>query len=65
MGQGRLWLPLVTGQPAPLVWEFATRQDKAVLLRGVSDFLYINLGGAAVPAGGTIDYEIEIEEDAS
>lgn len=64
-GQGRIWLPLVTAQPSPLVWEFATRQDKALILRGTSDFLFINFNGAALPAGGTVDYEIEIEEDAS
>lgn len=63
LGQGRLWLPLVTAQPFPLVFDFATRQDKALILRGIVDFLYINFGGAAVPSGGSIDYEIEIEED--
>jgi hypothetical protein len=47
------------------VWDFATRQDKAVILRGTADFLCINLGGSAVPTGGSLDYEIEIEEDAS
>lgn len=66
LGQGRLFLPTTaTGTPNPLVWEFATRQDKAIILRGVSDFLFINLVGAAVPAGGVIDFEIELEEDAS
>jgi len=65
VGQGRLWLPLATGQPFPLVWEFATRQDKALILRGASDYLCVNLGGAAVPAGGVIDFELEIEEDNS
>jgi hypothetical protein len=66
VGQGRLFLPTTaTGTPSPLVWDFATRQDKPLILRGVLDFLFINLVGAAVPAGGVIDYEIEIEEDAS
>jgi hypothetical protein len=65
-GQGRVFLPASgTGQPSLLVWEFATRQDKAFILRGVSDFLFVNFGGAAVPAGGSIDFEIEVEEDAS
>lgn len=66
LGQGRLFLPTTaTGTPSPLVWEFATRQDKPLILRGVADFLFINLVGAAVPAGGVIDFEIEIEEDLS
>jgi hypothetical protein len=62
-GQGRLWLPLATGQPFPLIWEFATRLDKSLLLRGTTDFIAINGNGAAVPAGGSVDYEIEIEEE--
>jgi hypothetical protein len=65
LGQGRLWLPLSTGQPFPLVWDFSTRQDKALILRGTTDFIAINGNGATVPAGGAIDYEIEIEEDNS
>lgn len=65
IGQGRMFLNLVTAAPQQLTWEFATRQDKALILRGVLDFLCINFAGAAVPAGGVIDYDIEIEEDAS
>ena len=66
-GVGRLGMPAAgtgaTGQD--LIWEFATRQDKALILRGTTDFLCVNLNGAAVPAGGVIDLEIEIEEDNS
>lgn len=66
LGQGRLFLPTTaTGTPNPLVWEFATRQDKALIIRTTSDFVFINLNGGTVPAGGVIDYEIEIEEDQS
>jgi len=65
MGQGRVWLPLSTGTPAPLRWDFSTRQDKALIVRGATDIIAINLNGAAVPSGGVIDWEIEIEEDAS
>jgi hypothetical protein len=66
LAQQRLFMPTTaTGVPAPLVWEFATRQDKALILRGVADFIFLNLNGGAVPAGGVIDFEIEIEEDAS
>jgi hypothetical protein len=66
LAQARLFLPTTaTGTPSPLVWDFATRQDKALILRGVTDFVFLNLAGAAVPAGGTIDFDIELEEDAS
>jgi hypothetical protein len=46
-------------------WEFATRQDKAIILRGTNDYLCINLGGATAVARGSIDFEIELEEDNS
>jgi len=65
MGQGRLWLPLNTGQPFPIRWDFSTRQDKALIVRGANDIIAIAFGGGTVPAGGVIDWEIEIEEDAS
>ena len=66
IGQGRLYFPIAaSAQVTPLIWEFATRQDKALILRGVADFVYINFGGAAIPTSGTIDYEIQTEEDAS
>lgn len=48
-----------------LVWDFSTRQDKALILRGTSDFLCINLNGDAVPTGGKLYFEIETEEDNS
>ena len=50
----------------PTVWEFAASQkDKGIRLRGTSEYLALNLNGAAIPAGGVIDYEIEIEEVAA
>lgn len=64
--QQRLFMPTTaTGVPAPLIWEFATRQDKALIVRGIADFIFLNLNGGAVPAGGVIDFDIELEEDAS
>ena len=54
-----------TGQPFPTVFDFATRMDKALILRGAADQLAVNLQGAAVPAGGVVDIEIEWEEDLS
>lgn len=67
VGTGRLQMPaLATGLGVtPLLWDFSTRNDKAVVLRGVLESLCINMAGAAVPSGGVIDYEIEIEEVAS
>ena len=48
-----------------LVWDFGGSNKKACILRGTSEFLCINFAGAAIPSGGVLDYEIEIEEDAS
>lgn len=64
VGTGRLQMTaLGTGVAAvPLVWDFASRDDKGIYLRGTSQFLCVNLNGATIPSGGVIDYEIEIEE---
>mgnify|MGYP001615091007 FL=1 len=45
-----------------VIWDFSTRFDKACVLRGLADFICINLNGAAIPAGGVLDLEIEMEE---
>ena len=55
----------VAGAGGTVVFDFATRNDKALILRGVAQGLAINLNGQAVPGGGTISYAIEFEEDAS
>lgn len=55
----------VAGAAGQVVFDFATRNDKAVILRGVAQELAINLNGQALPAGGKITYAIEWEEDAS
>jgi hypothetical protein len=64
VGTGRLQMTaLGTGVAAnDVVWDFANRDDKGIYLRGILEFLCVNLNGAALPAGGVIDYEIEIEE---
>jgi hypothetical protein len=49
----------------PTVLDFSTRQDKAFVLRGTTDFLVLSGGGGAIPTGGVIDITIETEEDAS
>lgn len=45
-----------------LVWEF---DINAIVLRGTADFLYLNMNGAALPAGAAFDITIETQEDAS
>ena len=50
---------------SPLTFDFATRQDKALILRGTSDYIVISGNGGAVPTGGLLDFEIEQEEDNS
>ena len=63
-GAGRVQLPAVTTGVAAndLVWNF---DRNACVLRGISEFLYLNLNGVALPAGMVLDIEIETEEDAS
>lgn len=64
IGVGRLQMSAAgTGLAIqPLVWEYATRLDKSLVVRGITDFIVINLNGAAIPAGGVIDIEVEMEE---
>lgn len=45
-----------------LEWRFDVN---AIVLRGTSEFLYLNMNGAALPAGAAFDWEIDTEEDAS
>lgn len=64
MGAGRIQFSAAgTGVAANLlVWDFGPRMSKSIVLRGALDFLCVNLNGAALPAGGLIDIDIEIEE---
>lgn len=55
----------VAGAGGTVVFDFATRNDKALILRGVAQGLAINLNGQAVPNGGKITYAVEWEEDNS
>ena len=55
----------LSGASGTVSWDFSTRNDKAVVLRGVAQSLAINLNGQALPAGAQISYEIEFEEDNS
>lgn len=46
-----------------LAWDFGVRLDKGLILRGGStDIIVLSGNGSAVPAGGAIDIEVEIEE---
>lgn len=69
VGAGRLgFSALGTGSAGfgqELHWDFSLNNDKPLILRGVSEFLVVNFNGAAIPAGGVVDIEIETEEDAS
>ena len=49
----------------PLTYDFATRQDKALVLRGTTDIIVLSGAGGAVPSGGILDIEIETVEDLS
>ena len=54
-----------TGIITPNEFNFSTRNDKALILRGTSDIIAISGAGSAVPSGGVIDISIELEEDNS
>ena len=64
LGASRLCMTaLATGVGVqPVVWDFSTRFDHPVILRGVAELVCVNFAGAAIPSGGVIDYEIELEE---
>src|SRR5208283_1012599 len=49
----------------PVVWNYAQNQDKALIVRGAGDFLFINFNANTVPAGGTLTIAVEMEEDNS
>ena len=49
----------------PTVVDFATRGDKAIVLRGTGDSLAVSYGGGALIGGGVIDFAVEWEEDNS
>lgn len=70
VGAGRLSMgPITTAATSSaagwLEWDFTTRSDQALVLRGTSEFVALDLGGSAVPSGGVLDFEVEWAEDAS
>lgn len=52
----------LTGSTGQALFEFSTRNDKPLILRGVAQSLAINLNGQAVPSGGKLSYTVEWEE---
>ena len=56
---------VATGLVQANEFDFATRSDKALILRGTGDIITISGNGSAVPSGGVVDISIEIEEDNS
>lgn len=63
-GAGRAQLPAVSSGVAAvaLEWKFDVN---AIVLRGIAEFLYISMNGAALPAGAVFDVEVELQEDGS
>lgn len=59
----RLFLALATATPDACRFEFGVNNDKMLILRGTSDILAINFAGAAVPAGGIVDIDVEWVEE--
>jgi hypothetical protein len=47
---------------SPLVFDF---DINAAVLRGTSEFFYLNMNGAALPAGSAFDITVVLQEDAS
>lgn len=55
--------PAANGSIDRMMFQWSWLNDKAPLLKGVSDFIAINLGGAAWPAGGALDIALVLSED--
>ena len=61
---GRLNIaPAANGAIDRMALQYSWYNDKAPILRGVNDFLCVNLGGAAWPSGGLLDVNIVLTED--
>lgn len=62
----RIFMGVVaTGVITPNEFNFSTRNDKAIVLRGTADIITISGNGSAIPSGGVVDISIEVEEDNS
>ena len=57
--------PPAAGMPAiPVVWDFSRNQDKALVLRGVTDIIEV-FNNTTVLGTATFGFEVEFEEDKS
>lgn len=62
----RIFMGVVaTGLVGAITYDFGTRNDKALVLRGTGDIIAISGNGSAIPSGGVVDISIELEEDDS
>lgn len=52
-----------TGAAGSIVWDFTTRNSKAIVLRGVAQSLNLNFLGQAVPSGTLMDIDVEFSEE--
>jgi len=53
----------VAGSTGTIEFNFANRNDKALILRGTAQGLAINFNGGTVPTGGALSYSVEWEEE--
>ena len=52
------------GAAGEIVFDFGTRNSRAVVLRGVAQALALNWNGAAVPAGTVLTIDVEFSEES-
>ena len=55
--------PAANGSIDRLLWDWSWKNEKAILLRGASDFVALNLNGVAWPAGGVLDIDLTYTEE--
>lgn len=53
----------VGGAAGKIVWDFTTRNGQGIVLRGIAQGLFLNWGGAAVPAGTILTFDFECSEE--
>jgi len=51
------------GAAGQIVWDFTTRNGKGLVLRGNTQSLNLNWNGAAVPAGTSLNIDVEFTEE--
>jgi len=51
------------GAAGKIVWDFTTRNGQGIVLCGVAEGLFLNWGGATVPAGTKLTFDFECSEE--